>query len=417
MERVLPRRFFGWFAALVLAVGLGLTGRADIYRAVGKGNTIVPVRSTQVTMEAETVLVEPEADFGGFKVTAAFTMRNRSEQTTGGLVAFPVETERHAAVMRDGFKVHIGPPGGELREVVAVIKERSEIETTPPLENTFDFAAAFVWDVTWTPHETKIIRVTYAMGEPDFHGGFVRGWALRYIVRTGALWAGPIGRADIAVRFSKESLLGSNLKDHLDRTGEKGQPPFSYPKNVRLTDQGDVTWHFENWTPDEDMWVGVLTWAGFGPEARRESYIRLPDPYQGAVVAYTDELLEQMTNRELAPWRKHFPVETVRDRGLLKTWIADWLRHEIFARHGDGFYLGKRKEGEPQPPGAAGYDRNDNYYSEWSALFAPSRVRFGTGWYQPGTGPGPGGSVRLEDLSPLERQNAEFLQRVISQTR
>jgi hypothetical protein len=33
-----------------------------------------------------------------------------------------------------------------------------------------------------------------------------------------------------------------------------------------------------------------------------------------------------------------------------------------------------------------------------------------TNWYRPGTGNGPHGSVRLEDLADLERRNLAFLQ-------
>ena len=54
-----------------------------------------------------------------------------------------------------------------------------------------DFAAALVWSVSWAAGETKLIRVSYDMGEPEDYLRFVGGWRLRYIVKTGALWKGP----------------------------------------------------------------------------------------------------------------------------------------------------------------------------------------------------------------------------------
>ena len=74
---------------LMYACGLRITEAATLevtaidgingfIRVIGKGNTIAPLRSSDIAMDAETVLVEPENRFGGFHVTADFTMRNTS---------------------------------------------------------------------------------------------------------------------------------------------------------------------------------------------------------------------------------------------------------------------------------------------------------------------------------------------------
>ena len=187
-------------------------------------------------------------------------------------------------------------------------------------------------------------------------------------------------------------------------------PPFSYPNNARRVSPTEVTWHFENWTPDEDIWLGVVQWVGFSFEWPWRNFISLPVPYAGATETYTDALLERIVDRELEPWRDSFPEHAKRDRHVLKELVAEWFYREIFARNGDGFFLGKKEEGGPGPAKTWGRDMDSNYLSWWSDKFPRANSARG-GWYRPGTGPGPNGTVRLSDLKRVERKNAEFLLR------
>jgi hypothetical protein len=93
---------------ILLVVVVGASARADLYRVIGKGNTITPLRSSEIAMDAETVLVTPEKDFGGFEVHAVFTTRNASDQVVECDVAFPFESKGAATNAREGFKVSIG---------------------------------------------------------------------------------------------------------------------------------------------------------------------------------------------------------------------------------------------------------------------------------------------------------------------
>lgn len=392
--------------ALVLVVLTEAQG--DIYRIIGKGNTIAPLRSSEIAMDAETVLVEPESRFGGFRVTAVFTMRNTSAEPISCDVAFPFESKGHATNARESFRVSFGVNASEGPFSPVELKVRDETVKQP--RSPYDFAAALVWKTSWAAGETKLIRIAYDMGEPEWYRRFVEGWRLRYIVRTGALWKGPIGRADITMRIKGNPMLSEDFVRPASKF-KRIDPPFSYPANARQVSPTEVTWHFENWTPDEDIWFGFMQWVGFTFELPWNNWVQLPVPYVGAKEDYTDALLENLVDRELAPWRDSFPEEAKRDRPILKALAAEWLYREMFARHGDPFYLGKRKEGQPEPVGARGYDQNDNYLSWWSDKF-PRPMR--GGWYRPGTGPGPNGSVRLSDLTAQERKNAEFLSRYFS---
>jgi hypothetical protein len=358
-------------------------------------------------MDAETVLVAPENQFGGFRVTATFTMRNTAANPVTCAVAFPFESKPSASIARGSFKAFVGSESNLSPVTTIELKVRDESVKTP--RSVYDFPAALVWNVTWSGRETKLIQISYDMGEPEHYSGFVDGWRLRYIVRTGALWKGPIGKADIILRLDGNPMLGPDFASpgthypHLT-------PPFSYAANATRVSPTEIKWHFENWTPDEDVWLGMIRWVGFGPSQLLHTFIQLPLPYAGAKSDYTDKLLEQLVDRELAPWRESFPEEAKRDRPALKALIAEWLYREMFARHGDSFYLGKRKPGEPAPQGSFGFDENDNYLSIWREKF-PLAARGRGGWYKPGTGPGPDGAVRLSDLTPQEQRNAEFLRR------
>ena len=236
------------------------------------------------------------------------------------------------------------------------------------------------------------------------------GWRLRYIVRTGALWKGPIGRADITIRLTGHPILASDFTATPNSKWTRLDPPFSYPNNARRISPSEVTWHFENWIPDEDVWVGVVEWAGFSFEHPWQNFISLPVPYKGGTETYTDAMLERLVDRELEPWRDSFPEHANRDRPVLKALVAEWFYREIFARNGDGFFLGKKDEGGPAAGKTWGRDMDGNYLSWWSDKFPRANSARG-GWYRPGTGLGPDGTVRLSDLKGLERKNAEFLLR------
>jgi hypothetical protein len=396
---------------ILTALLYGGIARADIYRVIGKGNTIAPLRSSEIAMDAETVLVEPESDFGGFQVSAVFTMRNTSNEPVECDVAFPFESQGSARNAQESFKVRIGEGARAFPVSRIDLKVRGESVTRAP-RLPHDFAAALVWQVQWAARETKTIHVDYKMGEPEEYQGFVEGWRVRYIVRTGALWKGPIGRADITVRLNGNRMFADDFAQVGDKPHDLN-PPFSYPKHANRVSPTEIAWHFEKWTPEEDVWLGVIRWAGVGRDRLGRLFIRLPVLYAGATTAYNDALLESIVDRELEPWRESFPAEAERERVALKALVAEFLYREMFARHGDPFYLGKHKTGEPAPPNSRGYDQNDNYLSVWGEKF-PLKRRGRGGWYEPGTGPGSNGSVRLSDLTEQERRNAEFLQRYFS---
>lgn len=387
--------------------------KADVYTVSRQGGAIVPVVSTDVSMDAETVVIEPgEYDLAA---TATFWMRNQATHPVESTVAFPVtgshSTYRWTLDVNRDFKVYLkdgSRPDAEFVPVVARLQVNAKDGTSAAarevraLEEKFDFAECVVWEVKWAPGETKIIRVSYEVGSRELIAGstITAGCTqLLYIVRTGALWKGPIGRADITFR-GLEPLRETKI--------------VSYPQQARWNGAAELSWHFENWTPTEDLW---LKEPYFAPHAMEMPgyYFLLPTPYAGDQAEYAVAMIEDLAERELAFAKEYFPKEAAAvDRTPVRREIADWLYHELFARNGDPFFIGKQVEGQPAPEEARGYTVHDgNYIGRWRERFNGFGGR--KGWYRPK--PDVDGKPPVIELSPLERKNAEFLKSYMEKLR
>lgn len=388
---------------LVALLGSTLA-HADVYRVMAKGNTIAPLRSTEIAMDSETVVVEAERRFGGFRVIADFSMRNTTGEMVTHDVAFPFDDERAARIAKEGFRVVLG------REPNAVPVQTIEIKVRDPQvkepRSPYDYPAALVWRVAWQPGETKLISLAFDMGEPDQFRDLVEGWRLRYVVRTGGLWHGPIGHAEITMRLDGHRTYADDFA-----ASQKNQTPpvLSYPKNAKLESPTEVKWTFKDWMPEEDISIERLAWPKVTREEQIRFFLSTPEPYLGAKSDYTDALLESLVSKVVAPWRERFPQESQRDWPVIKSIVAEWMYHEIFARNGEPFIIEYDRSG-PRPPGIAFWDQDDVAYGRWHTRFPPSNRFRNPGWYKPGTGKGPKGSVRLVDLTAQERKNLAFLQ-------
>lgn len=395
--------FSGW-TALILTLLPPATGRADIYTVSRQGGAIIPVISTDVSMDAETVLIERGDD--GFAATATFLMRNQSDKAVECTVAFPVTGSSYSGTLdiNREFKVRIKSgtdQRAEFAPVVARLQINRKIEPTPAADGRafagkFDFPECVLWEAGWAPGETKTIQVSYDMGAETVLSGsnFMAGAVqMLYIVRTGALWKGPIGKADITMRGFERRDAGVQL--------------VSYPQQAHWNGPTEVSWHFENWKPTEDIWFKQ---AFFGPvtaEHAADYFFFLPIPYAGGEVLYGTETIERLVERDLTLAKEYFPKEAASyDRRPLRQAIAEWLFHELFARNGDPFFIGKHVDGQPSPKAAHGYTTHDgNYIGEWRDKF--NRYGGMKGWYRPK--PDVNGQPPKIELAPMEKKNADFL--------
>jgi hypothetical protein len=376
---------------------------ADILIVTEQGNTPIPQQETQISMDAEKIHLR-SGEGGHYKAACTFTMRSHARVPLTRTMAFPVIDPRYSRFMKQHFKVALSSgKGGKLAPVPVKLKMKRDKATwaemfyAKPPHKSLDYPGYLVWEVSWQPGETKTIRVTYDMGGARrIGGGLVDGWSLLYVVRTGALWKGPIGKAEITIDFGRD-----------ERSHRTSATPLviSHPKNSRWLSKRKLRFSFSNWEPKRDIEVKHLGWLGLSKQVQERYFFALPHPYQGAKLRYTRAQLNRLVEGELKPWRKPFPRRVARiDRRALRKIIAAWLYHEILARHGDPFLLGKVKPDGSRPKGTV--MSSEGYaYSKWNSRF--SAYMYHGGWYRPRYGPK--GTVKVEDLAPLERQNLAFL--------
>ncbi|HWA24459.1 MAG TPA: hypothetical protein VG734_02205 [Lacunisphaera sp.] len=410
---VAPRKRLAlvWSIALV-AIALSPLSRADIYTVRRQGAGVVPLKSEEISMEAEVVYLRPN-DFG-YDVEATFEMRNHTDRQVACEVAFPILGSSYRGYNDLGREFHVKiKPGGEadsaFQNVKVTLKPGAPRKPgddylfREPPKTVGDYPEAVVWDVTWAPKQTKVVRVSFDMGEPMVLPGsnhLAAGWQWTYIVTTGSLWKGPIGRADISMQ------VGHPFASHAPLPAFR---QVSYPDQAKWQGGNFVSWHFENWTPTTEIWLRTAEWTGLKTANVPDYQFALPADYHGAKVEYRESTIEELVARDLGFAAKYFPAEArAFDRNLLRIAIADWLLHEIYARHGDSFRLRRAADNGSTKPHEI--EDGDGYlYSGCRELFFG--YGYHGGWYKPLH------PVKTSALSPLERRNVIFLRNYLDQLR
>jgi hypothetical protein len=108
----------------------------------------------------------------------------------------------------------------------------------------FNFKQAYVWPVKFRRGQTRKIRHTYDFG---VSGDSVGHQWVPYILRTGSLWKGTIGQAEIRVD------LGAEVPpDYLNKTQPDGS---TYEKGV-------FRWSFRDFEPQIDVQVNIGRFGG-----------------------------------------------------------------------------------------------------------------------------------------------------------
>lgn len=423
--RYLPRLL----AAVCLS---GIPASADIYTVSRFGNTIKPLVASEISMDSETVRIEYSEEDEEYVCTATFVMRNQSDERVSRTIAFPVLGPSPlfgtSGDITRGFKVFTksgtdeATPFTALPGGVGLVVREKEKQTFRQLahkaaKTPLEALENVTWEMTWASGETITIRVIYSLGVATWwqpgSNSIARVAQLTYIVRSGALWRGPIGHADISIRLAATPDSQKAGQPYGWLPGN-GRPPteISYPKHAKWTGPAgaphEVRWIFTNWTPEEDIWIRWASWNGY--KAGDLQYWSPPVPYRGADIEFTGAMLDELVARELHLATQYFPREVAQlDRTPLRKDIAEWLYNEIFARHGEWFVV------EDMPADAvAQYNgpfktADGVWHSMWYGRFHHRSDARDPGWYEPTH------KVDLSELSELERKNAAFLKTVCSQ--
>jgi hypothetical protein len=215
-------------AALALAgawlVATSAITRADDGFMGAVGSSVMPMQNDQVTMSAERVDALIRGDQAS--VSCVFTFTNSGPPTTV-LMGFPqMNSER-------------SNESGKLLGFTAEVDGKAAAVTfKPQVENSSQpvmYAGWYTFNVPFAARQTRIVRNTYHGGLSGFSDGTR---AFGYILHTGATWLGPIGRADVNVRW---------LKDRDVLPGTIHGMPSGYEVSDHL-----LHWHFTNLEPTTD---------------------------------------------------------------------------------------------------------------------------------------------------------------------
>jgi hypothetical protein len=411
---------FSTLLFILLLYILEVNTSADILVVYNQGNTPLPItgdisasnisslklsatQESDISMDEEIVRIE-RTDIGNILVTCSFMMRSHSDKERTRLIGFPVIDSRNDAEMARTFKVKLDNKSVPTK--VYMLRESTWEEKFGLHEfKDFNYSGYVVWPVSWKPKQTIQIICTYDAGEAlQDDTDFAEFYYLQYVVRTGALWKGPIGKARISIKhlLNKKDIKfdGQNI---INLSG-KYKLQISYPENVEWASNDEIVWQFKNWEPDKDIVIKKAKWLGF----HKGYFFRPPTPYQGDSIKYTYEMLDSIIEKELSPWKEMFPLEVENmDKMPLKKHIAELLFHEITARHGDAFILGKVGDG-PKPIDVDDEDENF-YYGKWNVAF--KYFSHHSGWYHPDVNK----TISDKDLNDYERANRAFLKPLCSE--
>jgi len=217
---------------LIILAGAGAV-QGDIMGVSGRGETVWPVNNKHIEMTEEKVVIRYQLDQDRFFADCLFMLRNTGPATKIQ-VGFPGSEDRVRS-LREGKYVSETP---DFRVWVNQHEYPTEIRTKkrplhgqPLSEHNYD--RVYAWTMSFKAGQTCTVRTTYS-----FYGTtYTAERGADYVLKTGKLWKGPIGKAEIVVQGVPSEYL-SKIR------------PGGYFQ------RGDtITWHFESFEPDNDIYV------------------------------------------------------------------------------------------------------------------------------------------------------------------
>ncbi|NLG85206.1 MAG: YARHG domain-containing protein [Firmicutes bacterium] len=185
MKRVFPLAF------LVLCVLLSLPEvAADDAVFLGYGASVFPAEEGAIELEYEQLTITYHPFDEEARVEAFLIFKNPGEAKTV-LMGFP-EALGHSPAEEEGFPTIL-----DLDTTVDGVPVDTVYQPLEMRNGDFHFDRVYLWKVHFQKGESHTIKHTYRYKSSYDSLGY---WYLDYILQTGALWAGKIGRIDIVVR-------------------------------------------------------------------------------------------------------------------------------------------------------------------------------------------------------------------------
>ncbi len=316
-----------------------------------EGNTVVPVMNDNIRMVSEEVRMFEELQAHQIETPSAVPFIKKKEEvyTSKGMKVvadfiFGNEANEESTI-KMGFPYYKGNTPSNFKVWIqnkAVIVEQGQIgeKNTVVIKNKNGLVLdMYIWDVTFSPHERKKIKVEYkgGWGKP-LHG---KPYAyFIYITKTGALWRGNIEKADFYLKLTKSARTLLKRKDF--KLNIK-------PGNYVLKDD-QIEWHFKDWKPTENIGVALIKGGQGDKEFEEELHeseqfiVRTTKALLSEQKAITilskffnekeyDGNVRRYETSDLDAW-KQFQYA---DADMMQHLYIKALRNEIFARHGRFF--------------------------------------------------------------------------------
>ena len=261
-------------AAALLLTGVAASDSWVVYE-FPDGRSVAPVESTPAAMVAESVLIEPlNGDTASFpprmRVDCVFYIMNPTDSLLDLAAGFPLESHfgstyhamadsaYYAAYSWSGFDTDTLSPTDfvppELDFQVSVdgraLPVRFRFQRQEASQGLLWRPLNAVWDLTLQPGRTVRMNVAYTTAW-NYHSSDPEGvYRLRYLLRSGAPWAGAIDSALVRLRVP-DAIPAPSLEPSCVSAWSPQPPP-------RAQSERTLTWSFQNLEPDRDVVMEVL---------------------------------------------------------------------------------------------------------------------------------------------------------------
>lgn len=334
------------FLLFIIGTPNTVSGNGAAFRKGLDGAGVIPIQEDNIRLLEEEVVI----DLRDNTVKCRFILKNLKEIPKKILMGFPF----YSGLMR--FSRRIGnwmeekysPP-----DSFTVFVDGNEMKTE--LQNTEKYSYVYAWDMNFNPNEKKIVQCQYTLIRETYSADGAKEYnteSFNYITHTGALWEGKIARATFKIYFNFNNDK-NRINGPTDYFMAEVIPDPSYPNyknfitNKRELKPAGYTWDsetcmaeyiFYDWEPPGDKEDIVFTEVKSKPDLNEYFYFK---KYNGSESLYkkTDlEVLERLWENEanhLSTGGEDKSIEEVeKGKKLLKIKYMQYLRNEIFARHG-----------------------------------------------------------------------------------
>jgi hypothetical protein len=180
-----------WITLAVLCIVLFPIGfaAADDSEFGGYGANIYPLQNSAIKLEYEKLTLENLAYNKTASVEATFIFKNLGADrtiTVGFPEALDFHGEEEGTPTIQDFKTFVD--GEPVDVVYQPLKKRND---------DYEFDRAYLWKLHFKKGGTHTVKNTYRLSPT---ASVMGDWSITYILKTGALWAGPIGKIDIVVK-------------------------------------------------------------------------------------------------------------------------------------------------------------------------------------------------------------------------